>query len=70
MIDHEIVKFLKNSSSGFQIIKFVGVDQIIYRNGNKSSRTQGHQILFSRNHLEQSPSVFTHNWKWNETIMR
>ena len=37
MIKLEIAKFLKISSSGFQIIiKFAGVDQIICRNGNKS----------------------------------
>ena len=34
----EIDKFLKISSSGFQIIiTFVGVDQIIYKSGNKST---------------------------------
>ena len=68
MINLKIVKFLKSSSGGLQIIiTFVGVDQIICKNGNKSSWMHGHQILLSRNRLEQSPSVFTNNFKWNET---
>ena len=63
MIDLKIVKFVKKnyiSLSGFQIIfKFVGIDQIICKNGNKSSSTRGHQILFPRNRLKQSrPHMF------------
>ena len=58
-IDFGIVKFIKNSSSGFLInAKFVAVDQITCKNCNKSSWMQVNKILLTRDRPEQCSSFF------------
>ena len=53
--------FLKNA-------KFVGMDQITFKNCNKSSWIQVSKILLTRNRPEQFPSFFF--FQWNQTTMR
>ena len=54
-----IFKFLKKSVKRFLIIvKFVGVDQITYKNDTESSHKQANRILLSHNWPKQSPYFF------------
>ena len=53
--------FLKNA-------KFVGMDQITFKNCNKSSWIQVSKILLTRNRPEQFPSFFF--FQWNQTTIR
>ena len=70
-IEFEIVKFIKNLSSGFlKNAKFVGVDQITCKNCNKSSWMQVNKILLPRDRPEQFPSFYVHSFRWNQTAMR
>ena len=48
-----MTKTIKN-----KVVKFVGVDQITYKNGKESSRTQANRIPLYRNRLKQSRSFF------------
>ena len=61
----------KNLSSGFlNNAKFVGVDQIMCKNCNKSSWMQVNKILLTRDRPEQFPSFFVCSFQWNQTTMR
>ena len=50
--------------------KFVGVDQITYKNCKKSNWMQVNKILLTRDLPEQFPSVFVRSFQWNQTTMR
>ena len=46
-------------------MKFAGLDQIAYKNGNKGNWTQANQILQTHKRPKQLPSFFVDSFKWN-----
>ena len=58
------------SSSFFNNVKFVGMDQITLKNCNKSSWMQVNQICLTRDRPEQFPSFFVRSFQRNQTNRR